>query len=246
MRSSTGRVGAILGSPWGEAGPAQWSVHRPVTSLWQTRGVFLLRVAIPDRPGSLGRVASALGTVNADISAVEIVERAEGYAINDFMLSVSPGTLPDALVTACSALPGVVVLWLSSYPEAWGLQADVDVLERMTDEPGDSDRILTEAAPAVFHASWALLVDRLEPSVVCHTDLAPELRPRDLSLLGDLATARAGELPAGWFDGWGETMLAVAPFRGHRSIVLGRNGGPEFRRSEVARLRHLAALAEAH
>lgn len=208
--------------------------------------VFLLRVALPDRPGALGRVASALGTVDADISAVEIVEKAEGFVIDDFMLSVPRGTLPDALVAACTALPDVEVLWLSFYPEAWDLQADVDVLDGMTDDPRHSEQILMDAAPAVFHASWAMVVDRTLPELVSHTPLAPELEPRELRRLGDLTTPRGADLPAGWVDGWGETMVAVAPFRGSRSIVLGRNGGPEFRRSEVARLRHLAALAEAH
>lgn len=154
--------------------------------------VFLLRVALPDRPGALGRVASALGTVDADISAVEIVEKADGFVIDDFMLSVPRGTLPDALVAACTALPDVEVLWLSFYPEAWDLQADVDVLDRMTDDPRHSEQILMDAAPAVFHASWAMVVDRTLPELVSHTPLAPELEPRELRRLGDLTTPRGG------------------------------------------------------
>ncbi|MDQ3591372.1 MAG: amino acid-binding protein, partial [Actinomycetota bacterium] len=35
---------------------------------------FLLRVELPDVPGSLGTLASALGTTGADIQAIEIVE----------------------------------------------------------------------------------------------------------------------------------------------------------------------------
>ena len=34
----------------------------------QTVRVFLLRIALPDRPGSLGAIATAMGTVGADIS----------------------------------------------------------------------------------------------------------------------------------------------------------------------------------
>ena len=48
--------------------------------------MFLLRVALPDRPGSLGAVATALGTAGADIQAVEIVEKYEGFAVDDFMV----------------------------------------------------------------------------------------------------------------------------------------------------------------
>ncbi|MDN6021167.1 MAG: amino acid-binding protein, partial [Acidipropionibacterium jensenii] len=48
----------------------------------------MLRVQLPDTPGSLGFVATAMGTVDADISAVEIVEKGPGYAIDDFILTL--------------------------------------------------------------------------------------------------------------------------------------------------------------
>ena len=50
--------------------------------------VFLIRVSIPDRPGSLGAVASAMGTVGADIHAVEIVGREMGRVIDDFLVKL--------------------------------------------------------------------------------------------------------------------------------------------------------------
>ena len=62
--------------------------------------MYLLRVALPDRPGSLGAVASALGDAHADISAVEIVEKGGGRVIDDFMLTLPGDIQPDALVTA--------------------------------------------------------------------------------------------------------------------------------------------------
>ena len=44
--------------------------------------VFLLRITLPDRPGSLGSVATAMGGVGADINAVEIVEkRSDGSVV---------------------------------------------------------------------------------------------------------------------------------------------------------------------
>lgn len=36
----------------------------------------MIRIQLPDTPGSLGSVATAMGTANADISAIEIVEKA--------------------------------------------------------------------------------------------------------------------------------------------------------------------------
>ncbi len=208
-----------------------------------TVGVFLMRVLLPDRPGSLGAVATAMGEVAADINAVEIVEKYEGFAVDDFMLELPSGVAPDALITACTSVDGVEVLWLSHYPEAWGLQADVDVLNAMTEEPERSEEILTLEAPQVFRVSWAVLVDRASGTVLVGTELAPELDAAGVTSLGDLTSVRDDELPEGWIPGWGETAIAVSPFRSDASIVLARRGGPEFLKSELARLRHLTALA---
>ena len=214
----------------------------PVTPIRHTVGVFLMRVVLPDRPGSLGAVATAMGTVGADINAVEIVEKYEGYAIDDFMLEMPGGAAPDSLITACTSVPGVEVVWLSHYPEGWGLQSDVDVLNSMTEQPEHAETILTREAPEVFRVTWALLVDRVTHRVLSQTDLAPDLDEAGVSALGALDDLRDGELPAGWITGWGEALIAVAPFHSDASIVLARNGGPEFLKSELARLRHLTAL----
>ncbi len=205
--------------------------------------VFLLRVALPDRPGSLGAVATAMGTVGADISAVEIVEKYEGYAVDDFMLELPSGAPPDSLITACVSVEGVEVVWLSHYPESWGLQSDVDVLNAMTEDPERAEVILTLEAPQVFRVTWAVIIDRVRSTVLCQTDLAPDLDGAGVTALGPLDELRDAELPDGWIPGWGETLIAVAPFRSDASIVLARRGGPEFLKSELARLRHLAALA---
>ena len=54
---------------------------------------FLLRVELPDVPGSLGRVASAIGEAGGDIEAIEIVEkRHDGQtAVDDVLLEIAPG-----------------------------------------------------------------------------------------------------------------------------------------------------------
>jgi hypothetical protein len=184
-----------------------------------------------------------MGTVEADISAVEIVEKYEGYAVDDFIVDLPPGTPADALVAACTQVSGVELLWISHYTEDWGLQGDVDVLNRMTEDPGLAGRILTEAAPDAFRSTWALLVDQENGLVDFATELAPELDPSAFEKLGPLGSATSKELPDGWLEGWGETLIAVAPLPGGKSIIIGRRGGPEFLASEVARLRHLAALA---
>ncbi|MGC3955569.1 MAG: amino acid-binding protein [Propionicimonas sp.] len=205
--------------------------------------MFLLRLALPDRPGSLGAVATAMGTVGADINAVEIVEKADGYAVDDFMVELPGGVLADSLVSVCTAIEGVELMWLSHYPEQWGLQGDVDVLNHMTEYPDRAQQILTLESPQVFRVTWAVLVDREAGQLLAKTDLAPDLDETGIAALGPLDDVRGDELPDGWLPGWTETLIAVAPFRGAASIVIARRGGPEFLPSELARLRHLAALA---
>ncbi|EUA33943.1 putative amino acid-binding ACT domain protein [Mycobacterium xenopi 3993] len=52
---------------------------------------YLLRVQLVDRPGSLGSLAVALGSVGADILSLDVVERASGYAIDDLVVELPPG-----------------------------------------------------------------------------------------------------------------------------------------------------------
>src|SRR3984957_15516219 len=70
---------------------------------------YLLRVQLADRPGSLGSLAVALGSVGADILSLDVVDRGPGYAIDDLVVELPPGGMPDTLITAAEALQGVRV-----------------------------------------------------------------------------------------------------------------------------------------
>jgi len=97
---------------------------------------FLLRVELPDVPGSLGALATALGSAKADIEAIEIVEhRHDGTAVDDVLLEMAPGMMPDSVVSACSMLDGVHVLWVSRYAAGGNLFLDLEAVEAMTQDP---------------------------------------------------------------------------------------------------------------
>ena len=70
---------------------------------------YLLRVQLEDRPGSLGSLAVALGSVGADILSLDVVERAAGYAVDDLVVELPLGAMPDMLITAAENLQGVYV-----------------------------------------------------------------------------------------------------------------------------------------
>jgi hypothetical protein len=209
------------------------------------RQVFLLRLVLPDRPGSLGVVASALGEVQADIHAIEIVEhrRENGTAVDDVVVDLPPGVLPDRLVSACNGVPDVEVIWFSRYGAGGGLHMDLEAVEQMTSAPAEAIDILVEQAPSVLHADWAALLDGTggEIKVALETSATPEF--------GDLMNQwlpleKATNLVSPDSKGLAESVLIAAPLEsGRRVLVIGRRGGPEFLGSELARLSYLANLA---
>ena len=112
-------------------------------------GVHLLRISLLDRPGALGAVATALGEAGANIHAMEVVVRAGGYVVEDFLVRLSPDRLTDSLVAACHKIPDVSVDWVSRYPSDGNLQSDLETLESMTKDPRHAADILLAASPVV-------------------------------------------------------------------------------------------------
>ena len=206
--------------------------------------VYLMRVSLPDRPGSLGLVASAVGNVGGDINAVEIVEKGDGVVVDDFIVDLPPNQLPETMIAACQNLGDVHVEWISRYPEGGGLQSDLEALERMTEDPANAAETLVALSPVVFRSHWAALLDVRgdQVSTLRATTLAPEFHTDNAGPLAPLETTHRSDLPAGWLPGWAESTVVVAPLTRDRVIVIGRHGGPAFLDSEIARLHHLAEL----
>ncbi len=195
---------------------------------------FLMRVELPDVPGSLGRVAAAVGEAGADIEAIEIVERRNGLAVDDVLLEVAPGTMPDSVVSACNRLEGVRVQWISRYAAGGNLFLDLEVVEELTQHGAQALDRLVGMLPVTFRVDWAARVRRkgAGAEVVQATDAAPtEIDWVDLTSATTLP-----ELDE-------VTLRCAAPLSEDEVVVLGRDGGPPFLDSELARLGHLVALA---
>lgn len=193
---------------------------------------FLLRVELSDVPGSLGRLAGAIGEAGGDIGAIEIVEkRHDGTAVDDVLLEVAPGTMPDSIVSACNGIDGVRVLWISRYAAGGNLFLDLEAVEELTADPeGALDRLI-DLLPVTFRADWAVRVSKIDGPVYT-TEAAP----------GDLAWApidRADRLVLGDEN----AVACAARLNKSEIVVIGRRGGPEFLDSEIARLGHLVGLA---
>ena len=202
---------------------------------------YLLRVELPDVPGSLGRLASAIGSAGGNIDAIEIVERYEGRAIDDVFLAAEAGVMPDSIVSACTSLKDVQVLWISHYGAGSNLTRDLEVVEAMTSDPDAARDTLVDLLPATFVVDWALRVRRIaDGAKIMHgSQAAPTEIPEGMYWPQDLQRGRRLDVP----ERMKEMLVAGCSFEEDEMIVIARRGGPEILDSEIARLCHLAALA---
>jgi hypothetical protein len=68
-----------------------------------------VRVRLLDRPGALGLVASRIGSVGGDIVAIDILQRAGGEAIDEFVIDLAGDGLVDLLRREVHEVDGVTV-----------------------------------------------------------------------------------------------------------------------------------------
>lgn len=70
---------------------------------------FNVQIALPDRPGSLGAVASAIGFAGGDIKSIVVVKSEAGRGIDDFVIAI-PGSDPTDLLNILGDIGGVEVI----------------------------------------------------------------------------------------------------------------------------------------
>ena len=70
---------------------------------------YVVRIRLLDRPGALGQVASRIGSVGGDIVAIDIVQRAEGRAVDEFVIELAGDHLVDLMRHEIHEVDGVEV-----------------------------------------------------------------------------------------------------------------------------------------
>lgn len=207
-----------------------------------------LRITLPDRPGSLGRVSRVLGALGADIMSVTVLDHAEGRVVDEFMVAWPNYPGRERLLTALAGVPGVNLegAWATTaQPDAF---ADLDVLGHVTAQPGRAMVTLVDALPGIFSADWAVVVGP-PPERTIHQaswqvpqeGVLPELTPPDITPVRPLVF-RAGDthfaaLPLGRIGG----ELASRPDTA-RTLYLARTSGPTFHRVELHRLTRVVEI----
>jgi hypothetical protein len=221
---------------------------------------YLLRLVVPDKPGTLGSVATALGIAGIDIVSLDVLERANGVAVDDVVVDLPADRLPDSLITVAQTVPGVSVESLRPFAGPLDTHRELELLDALAHaagsppEPSLSAKLLAAELPRVFHSGWAVVLSSLDTSspgqeaweVAAASDAAPAFEGVTLPWMPlpgpRLLPSEDDWLPERWRDMAIEMM--AAPYGGPGcAVVLGRSGGPAFRRSELLRLAHLTGIA---
>jgi hypothetical protein len=207
---------------------------------------YLLRLTLPDRPGALGAVATALGAVGADILSVDVIERSPDSAVDDFVVEVPSGTLADSLVTAAATVTGVAVESIRPYAGQLDPHRELELLDALGSTPDAPLPVLADGVARVFRAGWALVLAQPvagHARVLASGGAAPEL-PSVLAPWWPPTPTRQLAVDDDWAPSdWSRlgTELAVTPL-GDLAVLIGR---PALRwlPAELVRLQHLAAIA---
>jgi hypothetical protein len=200
----------------------------------------LVRVWLPDRPGALCLVASRIGAVDGDIVGIDVLERGENVAVDEFAVLLRRSVAIELLVREIEEVDGVSVeevRTIDHFPDP-----RLDALESATTlcAAGSIEqlqRTLVEQTRAEFLADWsALLVDGDVLASAGDVTHGP-------SVLGALVTGTAASPMVA--DGTtGPDDLAVASLPSHDAALLVGRDGRAFRRRERAQLVALSGIAD--
>lgn len=194
-----------------------------------------LRVSVPDRPGSLAALTTALASAGANVHSVCVVDREAGRAVDDLLLDWPYGRAWDAVTTAIESCPGIRVHGLRHIAEP-SLTHDADLLGQVVAAPGRALETVVDGLPHLLLADWCALFDRRDArqpdyaTAGCPVPLPttdhPLSRPRTLSVDG-------------------ESLLLVPIASSEMRVLVGRYAGPGFTRAEMHRCQSILATTTA-
>ncbi|MBI4943658.1 MAG: ACT domain-containing protein [Actinobacteria bacterium] len=202
-----------------------------------------LRISVPDSPGTLGRVTTAIGAAGGDIAAVDVLESQAGRALDDVFVTVRDAVHLAAVTSAVSAEPGIQVAGVQQpVPPVTG-HTDLELCQQVLAQPERAVRTLVDGAPGALGADWAavlvfdatgahedvLAVSRDAPAPDAVRITAP-LRLGTVTLT-DPATDRA-------YSGTALVPIGNGPL----GLLLVRQEGVDFHRSELYRLAQVGSL----
>ena len=200
---------------------------------------LVVRVWLPDRPGALGQVASRIGAVHGDVTAIDILERGAGRVVDELVVTLPETTSEDLLAKEIGAVDGVSVEHIRRIADARSDSATA-ILELAAEVAGraPSDRLaaLADGLVVAIDADWAVAIRHGE--VVHARGNPPDVRWLVAFLDG---CEHLDEIHPG--AGPGDVMWARLP-RSGAAFAAGRARRPVHER-ERSRMALLAAVTDA-
>jgi hypothetical protein len=200
----------------------------------------LVRVWLPDRPGALGLVASRIGAVDGDIVGIDVLERGDNVAVDEFAVLLRKSGTIELLVREIEEVDGASVeqvRTIDHFPDPrLDALASANSLcaQRSVD---DLFRTLVEQTHGEFAADWSALL-RDATVLAAAGDATPDASVLEALVAGTAASPRGADGTTGPDD------LAVASLPDHGAALLVGREGRAFRRRERAQLVALAGIAD--
>lgn len=211
---------------------------------------YTLRIALDDRPGSLARIAAALGEVGANIVELDVLERSVDLAIDQLVVQ-APGRTGPEIRSAVDGVAGATVEVLRPTRRHAGLPPLGLAVRLARADRDDLLRTLADGTVITFEATWAAVVSerRPQPEVLAASAGAPSFLdvPTPWLPVRDVRRIPAGSwTPAAWSRADQPLALAAAPLRSaSEALVVCRPYGPRFAQRELGDLALLADVAVA-
>ncbi|HXX88756.1 MAG TPA: hypothetical protein VEI83_00870 [Acidimicrobiales bacterium] len=138
---------------------------------------YLLRVEVPDRPGALGAVASRIGAVRADVIAVDIVGRAQGRAVDEFVVELADDDHVPLMLSEIAEVDGIKVEALHPLPDGYrdgrldSYETAVALLRERT--PHGALNAIAARSRRELDGAWSAVLDSQEATIVASSGRPP-------------------------------------------------------------------------
>ena len=202
---------------------------------------FVARVWLPDRPGELGQIATALGEANLSLIGIEIIEQGGGWAVDELDIETVGELDTDASNYITNAFEQIIDVRVESVTAVIGdvVDARVDALQTAAEliEVESRDELaatIVERAVHDFSADWSVLIESGKP--IATTGDSPTIE----WIVAFMYGSRAATVDNDSFNGpqdiaWAETIDTTL------ALVVGRDGRP-FRARERAQVSTLTRI----
>lgn len=215
---------------------------------------FLLRVFLPDAPGSLGRLAASIGEAGGDIRSVDVVthNHSARAVVDDVVVDLPATALPDTLITAAQQVDGVEVDSIRPFSGSVNRSGQVAMLASIAQASSRTHalQLLVDGLPTTMSAGWAIVlsgnttIHRVAASVAAPEDNGTILHTTPVTTARHLDPEDDDWLPESWTVM--DSALAATPISDNgETLVIGRPGGPDFLAGEVEHLGKLGTILSA-